>query len=132
MRRALLAAAAACSVFAGCGGNPGDLLGMQISGGPPNRLERMHVTEDGRTSCNKGSLHQLPSATVLSARNVERDAKPLIQDGARYPAAKPGRRSFELRTPDGDLDWAEGDLALPSVLQQATLLALQLEQYCPR
>jgi len=62
MRRALLAAAAASAsacLLAGCGGNPGDLLGMQISGGPVRGVEQMHVTEDGRTSCNKGGLHQL-------------------------------------------------------------------------
>jgi len=51
MRRALLAAAAAATcLLAGCGGNPGDLLGMQISGGPLRGVEQMHVTEDGRTS----------------------------------------------------------------------------------
>ena len=125
-----LAATAACLALAGCGGSTGDLLGMQITGGPGNVKEQMHVTEDGRTSCNTGALHQLPSATVLVARGVERDAKPLIEQGQSYPQAAPGRRTFELKTPDGSLIWGEGQTGLPAVLPQAELLALDLEDFC--
>jgi hypothetical protein len=92
----------------------------------------MHVTEDGRTSCNKGSLHQLGSQTILDARNIEREAKPLIEQGANYPSAPPGRRTFQLKTPDGSLNWAEGDSGLPTLLPQAELLALRLERFCPK
>ena len=135
MSRALLAAAAASAsacLLAGCGGNPGDLLGMQISGGPVRGVEQMHVTEDGRTSCNKGGLHQLGSQTILDARNIERLAKPLIEQGANYPPAPAGRRNFQLKTPDGSLNWAEGDSGLPTLLPQAELLALRLERFCPK
>ena len=118
--------------LAGCGGSSGDVLGMQISGGPGNVREQMHVTEDGRTSCNTGALHQLPSQAVLDARNIERDAKPLITDGEHYPPALPGRRTFELKTPDGSLVWGEGQTGLPPLLPRAELLALQLEDYCPK
>jgi hypothetical protein len=133
MRRALLAAAAASAcLLAGCGGNPGDLLGMQISGGPVRGVEQMHVTEDGRTSCNKGGLHQLSSQTILDARNIEREAKPLIEQGPIYAAAPPGRRTFQLKTPDGTLTWAEGASGLPILLPQAEVLALTLEEFCPK
>jgi hypothetical protein len=94
--------------------------------------EQMHVTEDGRTSCNTGKLHQLQSQRVLDARNVERDAKPLIKEGAKYAPALPGRRTFELRTPDGSLTWGEGQTGLPPVLPRAELLALDLEDFCPK
>jgi hypothetical protein len=130
MRRAI-AATAACVALAGCGGNPGDLLGMQITGGPANTFEQMHVTVDGRTSCNKGGLHQLPSQAVLDARTVEREATPLIKEGATYPPTLAGRRTFQLKTPDGSLTWGEGQRT-PAVLPMAELLALQLEQYCPK
>jgi hypothetical protein len=132
MRWALAVTAAACVALAGCGGSTGDLLGMQITGGPGKVKQQMHVTEDGRTSCNSGDLHQLPSHTVLVARNVEREAKDLIEQAAKYPLALPGRREFELRTPDGTLDWGEGQTGLPAVLNQAELLALDLEDYCPK
>jgi hypothetical protein len=118
--------------LAGCGGSSGDVLGMQISGGPGNVREQMHVTEDGRTSCNTGALHQLPSKAVLDARSLEREATPLIKDGEQFPPALPGRRTFELKTPDGTLVWGEGQPGLPSLLAQAELLALQLEDFCPK
>ena len=131
MRWAPAATLAGCVALAGCGGSAGDLLGMQITGGPGNVKEQMHVTEDGRTSCNTGNLHALPSQTVLDARNIKREAKPLIDDGAQYPATLPGRRTFELKTPDGSLVWGEGQPGLPALLPQAELLALKLEDYCP-
>jgi hypothetical protein len=130
MRR-LLAAAIASVVLAGCGGGTGDLMGMQITGGPGKTFEQMHVTADGRTSCNKGGLHSLPSQLVLDSRTVEREATQLIKEGASYPPALPGRRSFQLKTPDGTLNWGEGQTQ-PAVLPQAELLALKLEQYCPK
>ena len=127
----LLAAAIASIALAGCGGATGDLMGMQITGGPGHTFEQMHVTADGRTSCNKGDLHSLPSQVVLDARTVEREATKLIKDGASYPPALPGRRSFQLKTPDGTLNWGEGQTQ-PAVIPQAELLALKLEQYCPK
>jgi hypothetical protein len=132
MRRAVIAMAGVCVALAGCGGSTGDLMGMQITGGPGNVKEQMHVTEDGRTSCNTGALHQLPSQAVLDARNIEREAKPLITDGEQYPPALPGRRTFQLKTPDGSLVWGEGQTGLPALLPRAELLALQLEDYCPK
>jgi hypothetical protein len=132
MRLAVMAMTGACVALAGCGGSTGDLMGMQISGGPGHVKEQMHVTEDGRTSCNTGALHQLPSQAVLDARNIEREAKPLITDGEQYPPALPGRRTFELKTPDGTLVWGEGQTGLPPLLPRAELLALQLEDYCPK
>jgi hypothetical protein len=131
MRWPALAALGACWALAACGNPPGDLMGIQVSGGPLRGVERMRVTEDGRASCNKGGLHQLASSTVLQARSVERDARPLIEHGASYALARPGRRTFTLRTPDGSVTWAEGAGGLPIVLPQAEALALQLERFCP-
>jgi hypothetical protein len=132
MRRAFAAvAAASCALLVACGGSPGDLMGIEMSGGPLRQPERMRVTENGLTSCNKGGLKQLPSQIVLDARNVERDVKPLIEHGASYSAALPGRRTFTLRTPDGSVTWAEGGQGLPQVLPRAIELALELERFCP-
>jgi hypothetical protein len=41
-----------------------------------------------------------------------------------------GRRTFQLKTPDGSVTWAEGGAGLPAILLQAEELALELEQYC--
>ena len=129
MRRlAAVAAASAAVLAAGCGGSSGDILGLGMSGGPLRKPVRMHVTEDGRGSCNTGQLHELPSSLVLDARNIVREAKPLTSHAASFGTRTPGRRNFELRTPQGTVTWVEAAPGLPLVLPQAEELALQLQR----
>jgi hypothetical protein len=121
-------AALACAAVAGCGGTSGDILGLGMSGGPVKRTDHMHVTEDGRGSCNKKPLHTLPSATVIKARSLVRDAKDLAKQGETFGQPAPGLRNFELRTPDGTVTWVENAPQLPLVLSNAELLTLQLSR----
>ena len=118
----------ACAAAVGCGGTSGDILGLGMSGGPVKQTDHMHVTEDGRGSCNKKPLHTLPSATVIKARSLVRDAKDLAQTGASFGQPTAGLRSFELRTPDGTVTWVENAPRLPLVLSDAELLTLQLSR----
>ena len=127
MRRAAILAVL-CAGLAGCGGSPGDILGLGISGGQQRQAVRMHVEENGRASCNSKPLHQLSSQQLLDARNIVRDAKPFTETGARFGRPTSGQRTFELRTPDGTADWTEAAVGVPPVLSQAELLALQIEQ----
>jgi hypothetical protein len=127
MRRAAILAVL-CAGLAGCGGSPGDILGLGISGGEQRQTVRMHVEENGRASCNSKPLHQLSSQQLLDARNIVRDAQPFTKGGARFGSARPNQRTFELRTPDGVVDWTEAAVGVPPVLSQAELLALQMEQ----
>jgi hypothetical protein len=130
MKRALAAVAALMCVaaLAGCGGAPGDILGLGISGGEQKQAVRMHVEENGRASCNKNQLHQLTSAEILTARNIVRDAKTLAQTGASFGNPNSGQRNFQLRTPDGTINWTEAAPGVPPVLPQAEVLALQMER----
>jgi hypothetical protein len=130
MRRLIVAvmAALAAAAVAGCGGTSGDILGLGMSGGPARQTDHMHVTEDGRGSCNKKPLHTLPSATVLKARNLVRDAKDLAGTGASFGKPGPGLRNFELRTPDGTVTWVENAPKIPRVLSDAELLTLELSR----
>jgi hypothetical protein len=125
-RAAILAVLCAC--LAGCGGSPGDILGLGISGGEQRQTVHMHVEENGRASCNTGPLHQLTSQQILDARNIVRDAKPFTKSGVHFGSARPNQRTFELRTPDGTVDWTEAAVGVPPVLSQAELLAVQMEQ----
>jgi hypothetical protein len=131
MRKALLfipASALCAAALTGCGGAPGDILGLGISGGPQVNAVRMHVEENGRASCNTKPLHQLPSAQILDARNVVRDAKTLAQSGASFGTPGPSQRNFQLRTPDGTVNWTEAAPGMPPVLSDAELLALEMER----
>ncbi|HEY1595917.1 MAG TPA: hypothetical protein VGF74_11020 [Thermoleophilaceae bacterium] len=126
----MLAAAAAlvcAAAVAGCGGAPGDILGLGISGGPQAGAVRMHVEENGRASCNAKPLHQLSSSQILDARNIVRDATDLAKRGATYGTQSSGQRNFQLRTPDGAVSWTEAAPGKPLVLAQAEELALQMQ-----
>jgi hypothetical protein len=129
MRTAAAVAAAACLAGLGsCGGAPGDILGLGVSGGPQRQAVRMHVEENGRASCNKKALHQLSSSQILDARNIVRDAKPFAESGASFGSPSGGQRNFQLRTPDGTVNWTEAAVGVPPVLSQAELLAVQMQR----
>ena len=127
MRRAALAVLAA-ALLAGCGGTAGDLVAIEVSGGPVKGTEHIVVLEDGRARCNAGSLHTIANDRLLDAREVERDLEPLAEDGASYPATGADRRHYLARTRDGSVRWTEGAKGAPEVIGKATLLALQLER----
>jgi hypothetical protein len=125
---AVPAALAVALIVAGCGGESGDLMSIEISGGPAGTAKHtVVVTGDGRGSCDKGGEKLLPSARVIDARVVAKDLGELARKAADYPA-RPGTRRYTVRTGDGDVTWSEGTPALPSVLPRAQLLALQLER----
>ena len=128
MRRAALACAAATVALAGCGGGAGDLLAIQVSGGFAPQQHVYVVTGDGRGSCDRHSLHDLPSARVIDAREIARDAADLAKHGVEYPSPAADARQYVLRTKDGDVHWGEGAPGLPAVLPRAQLLALQLQR----
>jgi hypothetical protein len=132
MRRGAAAAAAVAALVSGCGGESGDLIAIEVSGGPLRTTERIVVTEDGRARCNGGPLGEIPSMRLLDAREVERKLEPLAAKGAIYSAPAEGRRRYLARTRDGNVRWVEGARGTPPVIGKATLLALQLErQVCP-
>jgi len=129
MRRACaVALACGAALLAGCGGAPGDILGLGTQGGFQRNAVRMHVEENGRASCNRNDLHQLPSAQILVARNVVRDAKTLAQSGASFGTPSSSQRNFQLRTPDGTVNWTEAAPGKPPVLTDAEELALEMER----
>jgi hypothetical protein len=131
-RAACLAALACVAVLSasGCGGGTGDLLAIEVSGGiaAPARPDRIVVQSDGRASCNRGRVQEIPSQTLLDAREVERDVKPLAERGASYPAHGADQRQYVLRTDNGVVRWAEGERRLPKPLPEAELLTLRLRR----
>jgi hypothetical protein len=125
MRWATIGVAAA---LVGCGGTSGDLVAIEVSGGPVKDKEHIVVLEDGRARCNAGPLDRISSDRLLDAREVERELEPLAADGASYPAPGTGRRRYLARTRDGSVRWGEGAPGAPPIIGKATLLALQLER----
>jgi hypothetical protein len=147
-RSATALAAVAALALSACGGEAGDLLALEASGGPQEEPLRLTVTEDGRGTCDRGELgmagplEPIPSARLIEAREVERELEGLAQDGAAFTGeddaaasgsaqeAQPdgaGVRRYVARTRAGTVRWVEGAPELPEILPRAALLAEQLE-----
>lgn len=125
MRRLAPVLAAAAVTAAACGGAPGDLLAIDVSGGPANRKQQIVVQTDGRARCNGGREVNIGSASLIEAREIEREAAELAGRAAVYDGARGNRTSYVLRTKDGTVRWREGIRGLPEVLSRVQLFALQ-------
>jgi len=125
--RPAAAALAACALLAGCGGEAGDLMAIEVSGGAAGAKRTIVVTGDGRGSCNGGERENVESDRLVEARDVERDIEDLTDAGRTFPE-RPGRRRYVVRTDDGVVRWSEGTPGLPDVLPRTALLTLQLER----
>lgn len=127
-RGGALAAAAglACAALAGCGGTAGDVIAIQVSGGPAHANETLVVSNDGRASCNRAALRPITNPELLEARSIAHDAQPLARSAQII--ASGGGRQFTLRDADGTVRWAETSTGLPPVLPRAELFALELSR----
>jgi hypothetical protein len=125
VRRAALAAAALLAV--GCGGSAGDLLALEVAGGPRGGTDRLVVTDDGRARCDGGELEAIGSAELIEAREIARELTGLANEGRSFPAASErGRRHYVARVREGTVRWTEAAPGRPEVLPRAELYALRL------
>jgi hypothetical protein len=111
--------------LAGCGGSPGDLLAINVRGGPAKRNQSIVVRSDGQASCNGGPKQDIGSDALIDARAIERDMGDDAERAAVYESNQPDATSYVARTNDGTVRWQEGARGLPHVLAQAQLFALQ-------
>ena len=126
-RTAALAAAAAAVALGGCGAATEDLMAIERTFPETGVHVRIRVTNDGRGSCGAGPLRQLPSQTLLDAREVKRELRPLARRGAGFTLARSDRSSYVFRSFDGVVRWTEG-VRGPRALARAALLELRLER----
>lgn len=115
------------AALAGCGGESGDLLAVEVAGGPAAPGRTIVVTSDGRARCDGGALRPITSGRLIAAREIERDLADLARGGTDLGAtAAPDRRSYVARTRAGTVRFVEGEPGNPAVLARLELLALQL------
>lgn len=127
MRAAIAGAGVSLALLAGCGGTPGELITITLSGGgePPLRLT---VMADSRGSCNNGPNRTLPSGLVLDAREVERELEGPARERAGYTKGPKGARRYTAATNDGIVTWVEGARDAPESVARAILLAQELRR----
>jgi hypothetical protein len=111
--------------LAGCGGSPGDLLSLEVSGGPANRRQSIVVQNDGRATCNGGPSTDIGSDALIDAREIERELGNDAERAAVYEGTRPDATNYVARTNDGTVRWDDRAPGLPAVLAKAQLFALQ-------
>ena len=124
------AAALAAVIAAGCGGEAGDLMAIEVRPGatktPPLEIV---VASDGRATCNDGPSEMIPSELLIDARELERQLGDLAEEGATFfPPTGAGQREYVARIKAGTVRWSEGDHGLPRELPRTQLLALRLDR----
>ena len=123
---ALVTAALAAALLSACGGGAGDLLAMEVSGGPTGAARQtLVVTEDGHARCNGGQRRKIESDLLIDAREVEREGRELAGKGTDLQTSRAGARQYVLRVKDGTVRFTEGE-SLPPELAKAALFALRL------
>lgn len=115
--------AAVAALAVGCGGESGDVLALEVSGGPGGEERRLVITEDGRGRCNGSDLRPLANERLIEARELERELADLPEEERRF--ADGGGRSYVARLRDGAVHWSERTPAKPELLARLELLALQ-------
>ena len=112
-------------VLVGCGGSPGDLLSIQVSGGPAKRKQTIVVQNDGQATCNGGASKDIGSAALFDAREIERELGDDAERAAIYEGTRADATNYVARTKDGAVRWDDRAPGLPEVLAKAQLFALQ-------
>ena len=125
MRRALALVTAAVAL-GGCGGSPGDLIAIEVTGGAANREQQIVIRSDGQASCNGGATRDIGSNALIRAREIERDLAEYAERAAVYERGAPRDAvTYAARTKDGTARWRERAQGLPPVFPRAQLFALQ-------
>lgn len=128
--RALAVAGCAAALLAGCGGEAGDVLAIEVTGAPGGGDRTLVVTVDGRARCDGGELEAIENAQLIEARDLARELGELGDDERRLAAA--GGRDYVARTRDGTVRWSERSPGKPELLARVELLALELGRaVCP-
>jgi hypothetical protein len=111
--------------LAGCGGAPGDLLAVDVNGGPAKRRQAIVVTDNGHASCNGRASQDIGSDALIDAREITRDLGKDAERAAVYDSRSPEATRYVVRIKKGIVRWDDRARGLPSVLSKAQLFALQ-------
>jgi hypothetical protein len=130
MRRATvtIALVAAALLAGGCGTQAADLFVLTRDGQGPGAHVRLLVVDDGTVQCDGGKSRELPSSTLLDARQLQREVAPDARRHRRYPPRPGSILRYRLRSQDGTVAWADTSRPLPERYDQLAFLVRRVSK----
>ncbi len=119
--------------IAGCGGGPpADLFVVTRSGDIPGARLTLRITDDGRASCNGGTLMAVSSEELIDARQARRELEG--EEGETGPAdeglsLRPGPMAvfrYAVRTQDGTVSFSDSSAGQLPVFRDLAALTRRI------
>ena len=125
-RGALAACALLLSAVAGCGQPSADLFTVTRGGSISGARLRLRVTDDGHVSCNGGALREIPSAQLISARDVARELDKPAKKGVVLRARPGSTLNYTFEIGGDTVRFADNALGQDAEMYKAAYLVRQL------
>jgi|ERR1039458_981140 hypothetical protein len=129
-RAAAVAAVAATTITAGCGGGvqAPDLFIVQRTGTVLGARLTLLVNEEGGVQCNGGSTLKLSDPALIQARAIQEDMHDPASKHTSLPPRAGSVLSYYLRDENGSVSFADNSAAQPTVFRSLALFVLQTAQ----
>jgi hypothetical protein len=124
--RRLGGALAVALAVGGCGQKSADLFSVTREGSIARAHLVLHVTDDGRVSCNGGALREISSDQLIRAREVARELQDPAQKGVSLPPQPGSTLRYAIRIDDGTVRFADNARGQDPEMFKAALLVRQI------
>jgi hypothetical protein len=124
-----LAALSAAVALSACGGQTlQDDLFVQRTGSGPGANLSLVVNDAGTASCNRRPPVPISGPQLIQARYIQMTMAPQAQAGLTLKPGPDPVFHYLVRTPDGQVSFADDSKGQPSIFSQLMLLTLQIAQ----
>jgi hypothetical protein len=133
--KAIIAALAAVTLVAGCGGGIAapDLFIVQRTGSAPGAKLTLLVNEEGGVHCYKDPAHlgptlKLSDPLIVRARAIQEELHEQASEHLSLPPGRGSVLSYYLRDENGTVRFSDNSPRQPKVLRELALFVLQTAQ----
>ena len=115
-------------MLAGCGAPAADLFVVKRAGADRNANLTLLVSDDGTVTCNHGKRTPIPNATLLRARELERDLSEQAELHLVLPPGPNAVLSYRVRMEAGTVGFADTSRPLPEAFAQLTAFTSEVTE----
>ena len=122
-RRFALATLLLAGLAGGCGTPSRDLWVVDRTGSLPDAKLTLRVGDGSTVRCNGGPEKPISSDDLLEARQVEKDLKPLLDEGTTLPPQTGSQLQYRVTGGEGVARFADNSARLPKVFSEVIRLS---------